>query len=449
MTPEDQAWIDKMVEDEHNNQITTITDAMNTKSMDANRLSLIVGRDTHFATLYGDRQVFYYKDGIYRPNGDDIIAADVERRLNGDKVTTHLVNEVVNHIQRRTFVHRDDFDNDANIINMDNGLYNIKTGELSPHTPKYLSMHKSPIRYNPDATCPAIDQFIEDIVPEKYVQTMYEIMGYALSPKKNLKKAFIFEGGKNSGKSKIIALMEAMVGRDATTDVTPLTVSRTIYVAAEYYGKQLNLVDDLGNTPIFDTGILKSVISGGRINAQFKYSQPFDYTPNILCIFATNEIPQIKPFDEAYASRFNIVPFPNTFEGSNDDPDILDKLTTPEELSGFFNKSMVALHNLMEAKRFTSQGTLADNVKAYQQHSVPVVKFIDECCVICDPDDYISKEELYGAYTNWSRDKGYRVGTQASMTEHLKTLGCVKRRLSDDHGGRYDAYCGVTLKVDV
>lgn len=416
--------------------------------IDPNTYASMFKRDpnSNFVATRDDKQLLSYDGGIYKPFGDTVIHEAVMKITTGEGVSTHRMNEIVNLVRWDNYVNRDDFDSDRNVINMDNGLYNIETG-ITPHTPKYISLHKSPIKYDPDATCPAIDKFIREVVPEEYVDTIYEIGGYAMSPNKNLKRAFIFVGEKNSGKSKLVDLIGCLVGKDATSRVSPLTVSRTTFGAAEYYGKQLNLVGDLGNTPIEETGILKSVIGSERINAQFKRRQPFDYTPKVLCIFATNEVPKIEPFDEAFASRFSIIPFPNLFEiGVNADPDIMDKLTTPEELSGFFNKCMDALTDLDERKTFTSEKTLADNVRAYQYQSNPVERFIDEMCILDDPDAYVMKDTLYRAYTTWSEDHNYRTEQMKDLTMALTQRGCVQKLVVNDDDERKRAYIGVDFK---
>ena len=421
---------------------------MTKESLDANRLAIMIKRDMSFATMHGDRQVLHYEGGVYLPDGNDIIGAELEHRLNGDKVTTYLVNEVVNHIKRRTYVHRDDFDADPDIINMDNGLYSMYAG-LTPHTPKYLSLHKSPIKYDPEAKCPLIDKFIEDVVPKQHRHTIYEIGGYAMAANKNLKRAFIFVGEPNSGKSVMISLLWQLIGKTATTDVSPLTVGNTTYGAAEYYGKQLNLVDDLGDAPITNTGILKSVIGGGRINAQFKYGQPFDYEPSVLCIFATNKVPSIEPFDDAFATRFSIIEFPNQFEGVDADPNLIKKLTTPSEMSGFFNKCMDAYIDLVERQAFNNDDTLADRVKAYKYRSSPVEQFIDEICDLTDNEAYITRVTLFKAYTKWLKERGLPRGHKKDLTMALSERGCGETRPMGDDNIRHRAYEGVDFKHDL
>jgi len=49
---------------------------------------------------------------------------------------------------------------------------------------------------------------------------------------------------------------------------------------------------------------------------------------------------------DALFQRKIILRFPNEFEGNRDDPDLLKKLTTEEEVSGVFNIMMIALRGL-------------------------------------------------------------------------------------------------------
>jgi putative DNA primase/helicase len=49
---------------------------------------------------------------------------------------------------------------------------------------------------------------------------------------------------------------------------------------------------------------------------------------------------------DAFFGRKLILGFPRRFEGDRDDPDLLKKLTTEEELSGIFNVLMMALKRL-------------------------------------------------------------------------------------------------------
>lgn len=422
---------------------------MTKATLDSNESAMWIMRNNSYATMRDDEQIYRYVDGVYVPFGNSYIGEQIEKRTSGDLVSNHFINEVAGHIKRRTYSDRAEFDSDPDIINVANGLYSMTTG-MSPHSPKYLSLRRSPITYVPNATCPNIDAFIEDVVEPDRVQTMYEIGGYALSPNKNLKTAFIFNGHKNSGKSVAIKILQHLIGEKAITPVLPSTVSTTTYGAAEYHGKMLNLIDDLGNTSIMDTGVLKSVIGGGTIHAQYKYGQPFSYTPNVLCIFATNEVPKIVPFDEAFAGRFSIIDFLNTYEDDGADPDLIKKLITPSEMSGFFNKCMEALAGLRERNAFTNDVTVADRVVQYRYNSNPVSRYITEQCVLEDPEDYVLKDTLYRAYVSWAREKSmHTVSTMGAMTTQLKELGCGIQQVTTDDNERKRAYFGIRFNTSI
>jgi phage/plasmid-associated DNA primase len=89
-------------------------------------------------------------------------------------------NEVIAHIRYRTMVNREDFDNDIDIINVRNGLLNIMTGELKPHTPEYLSFVQSPVRFDPNSICRKIIKFLSQVLSKEDISTIVRVFGYCL-----------------------------------------------------------------------------------------------------------------------------------------------------------------------------------------------------------------------------------------------------------------------------
>ena len=101
-----------------------------------------------FKTLKDVEIILYYREGKYCSGGEQLIKAELER-LGGFSITTHLRTEVINHIKARTLVDRGEFDTNLDIMNVKNGLINIRTGEFKEHDPNYLSLIQLPVRYNP------------------------------------------------------------------------------------------------------------------------------------------------------------------------------------------------------------------------------------------------------------------------------------------------------------
>jgi phage/plasmid-associated DNA primase len=131
-------------------------------------------------TMRDNEEIYYYDTtaGVYRRFGDRVIKEYVE--LLNPSIRTLDVNEIIQKIRRRTYVDRDEFDNNPNIINVQNGLLNIWTGEFSDQSPDFLTIVQLPIVYNPNSKCPAILRFLGQILHPKDVFTAIEFIGYLL-----------------------------------------------------------------------------------------------------------------------------------------------------------------------------------------------------------------------------------------------------------------------------
>ena len=71
-----------------------------------------------------------------------------------------------------------------------------------------------------------------------------------------------------------------------------------------------------------------------------------------------------------------MVNFPNKFEGDRDDKELAKKLTTPEELSGFFNWAIEGLKRLLAQGQFSTGKTMEETREYYIRMSDPARAFI-------------------------------------------------------------------------
>ena len=136
-----------------------------------------------------DNEEIYYYDivtGSYRKFGDRIIKEYIE--ILHSSIKTFQVNEIIQKIKRRTPVDRDQFDNNINIINVQNGLLNIWTGELIEHSSDFLSIVQFPLIYNPKGKCPNILRFLAQVLHPQDVFTAYGVIGYLYIEQRYMKK---------------------------------------------------------------------------------------------------------------------------------------------------------------------------------------------------------------------------------------------------------------------
>ena len=104
-------------------------------------------RKDRFATFSDTKEIRWYQQGTYLSGGEDRITHLIEQ-LGGYDVSTHVENEIIRHIKRRTLVPRDRFDTDTHLANCRNCVVDLYTGEFYGHDPdKFLFTQQIPWDY--------------------------------------------------------------------------------------------------------------------------------------------------------------------------------------------------------------------------------------------------------------------------------------------------------------
>ena len=130
-----------------------------------------------FATILGSDETYYYEDGKYVQFGESKINIVLEAHYGSD-FNSYMKNEVIKHIKHQTYRMRSDFDTDLNIINMSNGLYDIRNNVLKPHTPNYLSMSQIPVVYDPKARPKQFIKFLPEFAYRRQIPKLISLMAY-------------------------------------------------------------------------------------------------------------------------------------------------------------------------------------------------------------------------------------------------------------------------------
>jgi len=220
-----------------------------------------------FKTFRDTEEIVVYEDGVYRPNGVSRIKEQVGHRLL-HLTSAHRVAEVVNYIGIMTYVDREDFNADPHILNLRNGLLDTTTLVLKPHTPEYLSTIRIPVEYDPTADCPKIRKFLGEVLPSDDVPIIEELIGYCLESSYHIHRAFLFCGDGANGKSTLIELVRAFLGK-ANCSTTPLQAfDNNRFSTASLFGKLANLYADIPSTAIRHVGTFKMLTGGDTVQGE-------------------------------------------------------------------------------------------------------------------------------------------------------------------------------------
>lgn len=388
--------------------------------------------------------LYVWRGGVYRPDGEQWVRRFCRDEL-GERFRKNHVNEVLAWLEGEPVTIGDA--QPEQWINVANGLLDWRTGTLTPHTPDVLSTAQLPVAWNPDATCPQVQRFLAEVLPDDANGFGFEMMGYAIFPGGNpFRKAFQLLGDGRNGKSKLLGLLQALLGGDNYAAVPLQLLAENRFAAAELFGKVANIAGDIDARALKQTDVFKMATGGDPMMAERKFGQPFTFVCRAVPFFSANEPPVSSDQSPAWFDRWIVVPFTRRFEpgGPDDDPRILDKLTTPEELSGLLARAVEGLRDLMDRGGFAEPGSITDAGQTYRHDLDTAATFVDEECTF-HPDAWVGRNLLYKRYRDWCQEEGRRYPlTRRNFYKHLRRNHADTIRDSAYAGE--DRFVGIGLK---
>lgn len=422
---------------------------------DSNRLkpetlALHLMEQDRFITMADNGRIYRYDGGVYVADGEDFINSKILELLGDAGRQRHCI-EVIHQVKNRTRIQRTDIQQDLKRICLLNGIYNRNTGQLEEHNPDEIFITQLPIEYDPKATCPAIDRFLSEVLRTDDIETVLELIGYCTVPDYSITKAVMFYGSGANGKSVLLNLISAFLGLFNISRISLQQISEDKHAAADLYGKLANIYPDIPDRAIRDQSGFKMLTGDeSEVRAERKYEHSFNFKNVARLIFSANDLPKVENDSNAFFRRWLLVSFPNTFEGEKADKRLIDKLATPEELAGLFNKVIPYLDQLLNNGDFTGSGTTEDVKREYIIESDPVAAFVDECVYTVTEEETV-KTDLHIAYKEWCEAKGTNANKSHVFGRDMKRLGFVGGRAKNFYpdGSRPSVWFNCSIDQDV
>jgi len=361
-------------------------------------------------------EILVFKDGYYQ-SGTNSLRQEIDDVL-GVNNSIHTSKEILSKIKDRTTIERSEFEVEPRYLNFNNGVYDIEEKRLIPRSERdFMFRTKIPVDYDEKATCPVFIEMVKDATGgnAKYI---FDWMAYSLYRRYFLKKAMIFVGERDTGKTTILNVIKKFFGEGNVSGVDLQSLTRDKFAAYSLYGRMINLYDDLSAQHIKSTGPFKIATGGGYLTAEKKFGDQFQFKNYAKLLFACNKIPMVKEDDDdAFYSRWIVVPFNNRIEGSKQDPLLADKMSSPKELSGILNIAINRLHNLLEKKSFGYELD-PDAIKTEMLRSGSTIgAFVyDE---LEKADGVIDKETMYQAFVRYCEDNNLSQETKDYFGKNL------------------------------
>ena len=370
---------------------------------------------------------YVYKGGYYR---EDEAFIQNEMRKTVPELTKNNIEEARNCLHLMA-VDRQDRNpelqkEDPFWINLTNCRLNMLTGETMEHSADYRDIQRVPTTYDPEASCPEVDQVLERVFgnDEDKISLFYEIMGTCLTRDNSIfSRCFFFLGSGANGKSTVLRMIRAVVGDENISHLKPSDMVSNSFNLIELQGKLANIVEEINASDLDQTDVMKQVIGGDMLRAQRKYRDSISFVPYCTVIFATNKMPVFKDRSLGMERRFELLPFEVNFmklkQDSPDDydPEISRKVTTEVAKSYMLNKAIEAYRMLHERKEYTVPKSSVAAKECYLGETNSVALWLRASDIGRGEFNDKTIGVLFGEYRDYVRDE---VGTSPLIRKNWK-----------------------------
>ena len=346
-----------------------------TDTDNAERLRLLYGDDARYIPEKGrgaawmrwdgKRWKAVFETGLYDlvANTANIALAATSRAFGGDSgMTDEDAKRRIKHfLKLKNRAHMDDclkvarkvlegsindYDRAPYLLNVQNGIIDLKTGALHPHARAAMCSRITRAAYRPElkgqesAWTRAIAQIVPDAEERVYLQKW---AGYLLIGAAPEEKLLFLYGTGGGGKGTFINTIGYMLGDYAdTVDVEIFLTSRN-----DGHGGGANASPEIAKlagiraamaseTPIgrkMNEAKLKSITGRDDITARFLYGQQFTFTPAVKFVLSSNYLPALRDStDEGVRRRLVIAPFMENLDDVRD-IHLKERLQEPDEMA--------------------------------------------------------------------------------------------------------------------
>lgn len=392
---------------------------------------------------YGGESFLIYENGVYNISGEK----EAGRIIMDYMLPNYCVMASIRDCREQWDIlvskDFDDFNRNPYLVNVRNGLLDIRDMSFNEHTPSYLSTVQLNVEYNPQVDCPQFKKFLNEVLDCKLIPLVQEIVGYLLTTNTASQKAFVFWGPARTGKSTLLWVVEYLLLGKKNVSNIPWQEIGDKFKTAELLGKLANVFSDLPSKSIDDTGIFKVVTGEDYLMAEKKNKNPFKFKPFARLVFSCNELPRnYVDRTEGFYRRLIIVPFSRQIEKSKIDKSLKYKFQREKE--GILNWALEGLKRLYENNFEFSENELTDGVKKeYKRENNNVISFVEECCEL-DGLFSCSRIELYESYKEFCVEAGLKALSQIKFNKELEGNFNITRSRS----GKLRSWNGVRIKLE-
>ena len=315
-------------------------------------------------------------------------------------------------------------------INCQNGIINLRNGELLPHDSNYMMTKISYAEYDNSGKQPELWlKFLDDVTKgDKELQEyLQKCVGYSLSGSIREQCAFFLYGLGNNGKSTFLDTIGDLMGSyaanvqpetimlkkngdgGANSDIARLKSARFVTSEEPTEGVRLN------------EGLVKQLTGGGKVTCRFLYGEEFEYTPEFKIWIGTNHKPVIRGTDVGIWRRIRLIPFEVNIAEDKIDKTLKYKLR--KEMPQIFAWAVEGCLK-WQKEGLELPSCVKSAIKEYKSEMDILASFCENCIQIdYDTTERILASNLFSVYSTWAKENNeYEMSSRKFYLEIGKKL---------------------------
>jgi putative DNA primase/helicase len=330
----------------------------------------------------------------------------------------------------------DELDQDPMLLACQNGTLDLRTGTLRAAQREDLITRCVPVAFDPAATCPTFDAFLERIFAgnARVIDFLRRAIGYSLTGDTTEQCLFLLHGGGRNGKSTLLTAAVTMLGEYAMS-----TRSETFMLKkgdqipndiAQLKGARLVIAVEAEAGHRIAESLIKTATGGDRLTARFLHGEYFGFTPTFKIFIAANHKPTIKGTDRAIWSRIKLVPFSVTIPDDQQDRHLANKLQA--EWPGILAWAVRGCLTWQQAGLGEPEEVRAATA-AYRDEMDVLGGFLRDDCML-EAGARVTAGALYQVYEKWCHGNHEKPLSKRAVGLRLFERGFDKAKVDGERG---------------
>lgn len=368
-------------------------------------------------------------------SGDVKRAQRFQNALNAGKA------KAVTQLLRGRLMHEvSEYDQDPDVLNVGNGVVDLRTGELHSHSPSYRCTQYTPVPYDPNATHEDWTAALAAL-PAESLSWFHRWVGQATTgytAREDHTMLGIAAGIGANGKTTLLTALRFALGTYAGTASMDLLVTsqhnkgNPNNTKMALFGKRFVLVEELPEGRL-DGVQVKAITGTELIRGNAKYVNEFEWRATHSLIVTTNNLPTVSEFSEGLWRRPFVLEFPYRFTSTPTaeadrpgDAGLTQRLLAPDSPAMPAALAWAvrgAVEFYANGKRVGAMPTpISAATTAWQEQSDVLLAFASER-LVKDAGAVIPGSDLYAAFETWLADQGAAPWSQRTFRGRIASHG--------------------------